>query len=550
LDDNKGTSLIIINNKKGETYINKIKKSLAVLEEVPIEIAINNNYPVFISSDKHPNREEFFKEFSSRTKPTSNIICKYLDDEGYGVDTDKKLVGLLNFHYENHNFGANLVAYSLQTVIEKLGYKAKIINYKPFPDQSVIEKFCSLEFYKFRQDFLKMTKLCRSNEDLLKLNLQFDTFITGSDQVWRQLITGENALHYFLDFSFSSKKLLSYGASFGNNRWDGDEVTTKGAKELLKRFKAISVREKDGLEILTKIFDINKAALVLDPTLLLSKEDYDRLINYEELSSLEENYIAYYFLFDRSEKLKNSKKMEKISNYTNSKIINIAGENKLILGKRKFVYNSIPRFLNAIKGSKFVITDSYHGVLFSILYNKDFICIGKNSKALSRFDNIFSLLEIDVEGRFLSSIDELKYDIFLKKIDYKEINKNLNKERKRSFTFLKDNLKKNKENNSQIISELEKQMIDEKLNSSIFTSTIEDLYLKITDLEKKILEENLNQSNLQEQLSKMENSISWRMTKPFRKMRRLIELLREQGIVITIRNIFLKVKEKIFKRGE
>lgn len=555
LDDNKGTSLIMINNKKGQTILDEIKELLISLEEIPPEIAINNNYPVFISSDKHVNRDDFFNDFSENNKETSKLILKYLDDENQGVNSSEKCVGLLNFHYENYNFGANLVAYSLQKVIEKLGYKVKVVNYDPFPEQSVIDKFCSLNFYKFRQNFLRMTKICKTKDDLVKTNKQFDTFITGSDQVWRQLITGENALHYFLDFTLSSKKRISYGASFGNNCWDGDEVTTREAKTLLKNFDFISVREREGLDILSDIFDIKNATCVLDPTLLLAEEDYEDLVMHSDIKKFDENYIAYYFLFDKKGGIEHGKKMEEISMATNCKVINVQGEEAFVVGEKRFVYDSFPNFINNIKNSKFVITDSFHGVLFSIIYRKNFVCVGKGSKALSRFENLFSLLEIDVNGRFVNTLEEIGIEIFSKKINYKMIYRNLNREKKKSLKFLEDSLKTKKLSGS-IIHSLEEEILDLQVGLKELSLNNKTLHVNIQDLESQnqilnsknsillVETEKLESkiSKLIEEITSLKNSKSWKLTMPFRKAVHLLKLFKSQGFKRTLQNIFLKVK--------
>ncbi len=554
LDDNKGTSNVMINNEKGLFYINKIKKDLALFEEVPLEIAVNNNYPVLISSDKHVNREKFFQQFSERGKSIHDLIYEYLDDEGYGIERDEKCVGILNFYYENHNFGANLVAFSMQEIIEKIGYKAKIINYNPFPEPSVIDKYCSSKFYKFRQDFLKLTKLCRSESDLIKLNKQFNTFITGSDQVWRQLITGENALHYFLDFVFPSKNILSYGASFGHDYWDGDENTTRKAIELLKRFKAVSVRETDAVEILEKRFNLTGASVVLDPCLLLGEEDYEKLIEFKDEQKVPERYIAFYCLFDSEGRVEKSKKMNDIKSYTNCEVVNIAGKRELFLNSERFVYDSIPNFLNNIKNSSYVITDSYHGVLFSIIYKKDFICLGKSSKALSRFLSLFNLLDIDVEGRFLSSLEEVKKEIFTNKIDYRPIYKKLQKEKKKSLNYLRTNLKYNNSLESRI-SLLESELVEEKIQKKDLENTLLELrshtqFLEsgISDLEKQnsylkqsIIELQQRESLLEQSIYAFEKSKSWKITKPFREIVHLFKLFKQQGVFRTCKNILLKI---------
>ena len=482
LDDNKGISLILLNNHKGNNVLNTVKSKLFITRNVPLDFIINNNYPLAISSSKHVNREVFFDRFIQNSN-IEELITEELDNN-YFTKSRNNSVGVLNFQWENNNFGANLVSYSLNKVIEKLGYLAKTINYVPIIEQTVLDKLCSESFYKFRENFLNLTNMCKTTTDLLDLNRCFDTFVVGSDQVWRQLITKGNALHYFFDFVSYSKNIFSYGASFGHNYWDGDDFTTEKAKKLLKNFSAISVRERDGLKILREKFEINNAKQVLDPTILLNKSDYSLIVKSEKHEKILRKYIAYYFLFDDSGVIENSKKMNDISRFLNLDVINIRGNKKEVIGENKFIYNSVSSWLNYIKNCDYVFTDSYHGVLFAIIYKKNFVCIGKNSTALSRFESIFSTLSID--AKFFASLDEIKdKNILLEKINYKKINKKLKLEKKKSLEFLKKSLR-NKISDIDKVKKMENEIIKEKIDRFNIEFVNQGLQTKVQELESQI----------------------------------------------------------------
>lgn len=545
LNDSKGVSLIITHTDKGEQIMQKIQDKIKLYSDVPLELAINNNYPIAIPSPKQVNSDEFFEEYEKKKDNIKKLLYKYLDDNKEGIKQEKS-VGILNFHYENYNYGANLVAYSLMRSVEKMGYNAKIINYDPFVDLIPMEKMKINKFKIFRNNFLKMTPVFSIGEELYKLNNYFDTFIVGSDQVWRKTITVQNMMHYFFDFVRNSKNMISYGASFGSNNWEGNEEETKQVKQLLKRFKKISVREDEAIDICKETFDVN-ATRVLDPTLLLSKEEYQTIIDFEEHERLDKDYVAYYFLFDKERKDINDKELKKFLEKENLEIINIKGKERKILGKETFIYNSVSDWINYIKNCKVVITDSYHGILFSIIYNKPFICMGKKSKALSRFETLFKLF--DIKENFFEDFEEInKYGI--KKINYDKINKILNEEKKKSINFLKDALsakiesedkdwieerKTNillnkriaeiesnyKELNNKYLKKCEEEKILKK-ESSIEGEKEKILEIEIQTLQNqnKILNNELNDKR--KYIERILNSTSWKITSPIRKFKELI----------------------------
>ena len=548
LNDSKGVSLIITHTDKGEQIIQKIQDKIKLYNDVPLELAINNNYPIAIPSPKQVNSDEFFEEYEKKKDNIKKLLYKYLDDNKEGIKQEKS-VGILNFHYENYNYGANLVAYSLMRSVEKMGYNAKIINYDPFVDLIPMEKMKINKFKIFRNNFLKMTPVFSTEEELYKLNNYFDTFIVGSDQVWRKTITSSNVLHYFFDFVRTSKNMVSYAASFGNNVWEGNEEETKQAKQLLKRFRKISVRESDAIDICKQVFDVEPIR-VIDPTLLLTEEDYQEVIDSEEHAKVEKNYVAYYFIFDKERKDINDIYLQEFLKNQELEIINIKGKEEKILGKETFMYNSVSDWLYYIKNSKMVITDSYHGVLFAILYNKPFICIGKNSKAFSRFETLFELF--DIKDNFFEEFQEISKITKIKKVDYNKINKILIKEREKAKKFLKDALSVKIENETSLI---ERDWIEEKKLNSALKRRIFELetyyvelkrkYLQKCEEEKKIKEkenssiekslkekidilheENTKLNNeLTEKREYIEiilNSTSWRITSPLRKFKKLI----------------------------
>jgi len=190
-------------------------------------------------------------------------------------------IGLLTF-YTYNNYGALLQTYATLHTLRGLGFECDIINLRRRPKNKLISYFynqiCNRNFHLFREEFLNpCTKEYYTGDDLSELNSKYDCFLVGSDQVWRPQLTGDLALNYFLDFADEKSLKISYASSFGISTWTERPDSTSIVKDLLQRFDAISVREDSGVEICKNVFGVN-ATLVLDPTLLLSEQDYTDLL--------------------------------------------------------------------------------------------------------------------------------------------------------------------------------------------------------------------------------------------------------------------------------
>lgn len=338
----------------------------------------------------------------------------------------KKRIGILTFHFSNHNYGALLQTYASVVMLRKRGFEPTVINLMP-EEYSPIKSSTSLigyllfvnPFEKFRKKFIPLTKEIKSEKDLTDLNNQFDFFYVGSDQVWRQEFALENYYHYFLDFVNSNKIKISYAASFGKDFLDIDVATKCNVKKLLDNFLAISVREDSGIDICRSEFDI-QAEKVLDPTLLLSKNDYDLIIHSEYHKKIKHKYIAYYQL---THTVGESVDALQISKWLNRPLENIYRKS-INLGFKTFTpYSSFPQWLYKIRESDFVVTDSYHCMIFAIIYRKDFVIFGNIFGGNSR---IISLLEsLNLKDRHLEDINEdiikkitpINYNIVFEKLE-------------------------------------------------------------------------------------------------------------------------------------
>lgn len=331
--------------------------------------------------------------------------------------------GILNF-WSSNNYGALLTCYALQESVKELGLVPGIINY-----HCRWEKFEGLLSDRFSRKYLDLTEPCADFEDLRRLNRQMQTFIAGSDQIWRYKYfwpRGKNI--YQLSFASLNARKIAYAASFGLDRWEGGYENTLRTKYYMSRFDGISVREDDGVDICREVFGV-RAEQVLDPVFLPEPGKWDLLIG--NSSCRDEGYVTSYVLDQSPDTLR-------LVEYVCEK--NGIGKTiNLVNASKNEVDADVEDWLYHIKNCRFFITDSFHGVCFAILFNKPFICLASMARGYSRFKSLFKLFGL--EDRCVFSCEEAEGRAeLLHDIDYARVNRILAGERERSLKWLKNAL--------------------------------------------------------------------------------------------------------------
>ena len=245
----------------------------------------------------------------------------------------------------------------------------------------------------------------------------------GSDQVWRDKYILNNSEYYYLGFVDSRKtRKISYAASFGTDKWLSTELSIQDAKRLLSDFDHISVREKSGVEICKKTFQMN-ATVHFDPTLLLNASDYVRLFN---LKTEPSDYLFAYVL-DKTNEIEKEIKQMALKMGLSVKIIGAIDEN----------INTLPpisTWLEYIKNATVVVTDSFHGTVFSILFSKQFWVLGNKDRGLSRFTSLLG--ELDLTDRLITEQDYRLTDLNDHKIDYEKVHHIIDIKRQEAGEYL------------------------------------------------------------------------------------------------------------------
>lgn len=360
-------------------------------------------------------------------------------------------IGVLTFH-RAINYGAILQAYALQKVLKKYSNYVEVVDYRSFTleerhhrmkfsfniKESLIfllfGKNYNRKFSKFR-DFLDtyIEKSCPvfSKEELQRLAEKYDVLFTGSDQVWNTVITNGD-FNYFLDFSLKACIKASYAASFGCT--EVPFVNSERVYAALSDFKAISIRESSGQGFIQMKYNL-PSTLVLDPTMLLSQEEWALMA--KPYKKVEDYILLYCFgapsgIFEYAEKVshKYGKRIVVISTHKYRKLKNVIYEK--CIGPQEFV----GLFMNAFA----VITNSFHGTVFSILFNKpllvDLLPLHTEVDVNSRLLDVLELLGLKSQQITVNTkINQIMA------IDYTIVNKRISEVKKCSIDFLESLLK-------------------------------------------------------------------------------------------------------------
>lgn len=315
------------------------------------------------------------------------------------------------------NYGAILTAYALQTLISN----SYCIN-----DWKTI-------FYKSKwldiatKKLIKTFEIKQGYKEHSFLNDFFDNFVVGSDQVFNfgestNYVNMEHFNKYLLNFAKLNKRKIAFSASFGHTKEDFIKRIHPQKLELmkmsLKTFDFISVREKSGVQICKDLFNIN-AEWIIDPVFILDKSKYENLIK-NSTKDYSNKIISY--VLDTNNEYKKAYKY--LSKKYNLDIIELANSNE-----------SVENWLTAIKNSKFLITDSFHGLCFAIIFNKPFICITNKKRGATRFESILEMLNI--ENQCINNINEIYKKDCIFKINYEKVNQRIVEEAKRGLNSLK-----------------------------------------------------------------------------------------------------------------
>lgn len=370
-------------------------------------------------------------------------------------------IGILTLPF-NNNYGGYLQAYALMAVLKRMGHQPTLImrrHNKPKVSvkykiklfiTGLLKTILTLkkhqiiydveygfnkkgrDMHKFVNEFMQpQTPYLYDTVSLKKYcEGKFDAYIVGSDQVWRAIYVPD-IKNYFLDFTKGWNICrIAFAASFGTDTPEYTPIQIEQCRELLKTFDGISLREKSGMEVFKHFgWSVDSVQIVLDPTMLLSAKDYSNVLPTNKAKSV--NKIFYYVLD------------------SNQKIESILTKSQTLLGKEIFgisniqkedsVLVAIEEWLVNIRDADFVITDSFHGMVFSIIFHKPFVVCVNLDRGADRFINLLDALSLS--SRLIAEDNSL--DLLIQEpIDWNQIDKKIEKIKIESFKFLEKYLSK------------------------------------------------------------------------------------------------------------
>lgn len=340
---------------------------------------------------------------------------------------------IITFHWAT-NYGAVLQSYALQTYLMEQGKDVRIIDYVPkgfektlpraLTGKSVSQIRTQLREYQkerkmrvFRQKYLRLTKRFVTLAELRNHAWPTGVYICGSDQIWNPYFTmhGENGVttSYYLDFLPEGQK-VAFAASFGVTSLNNDMEQV--INPLLRQFDRISVRESTGVSILERMGV--HAELVCDPVFLIQRAQYERLMSEQIQSGKVFKYILH----------KNQDTAYQIATFI---------QNRLQVGCYEQIDTmTIEEWLSGLRSARFVVTNSFHAVAFSVIFHVPFVAVLIKGNGMN--DRLLTLLSaVGMKNRIIYDMDEAKINtIMQEQIDWNEVDETVQRMRKRSQAFL------------------------------------------------------------------------------------------------------------------
>lgn len=319
------------------------------------------------------------------------------------------------------NYGGIMQAWALQQVLKKMGHEVVTIDYN-YPAPNFFYKQARLGYRLIKKILGKRVAplnfenqfpyLLQHTQDFINKNIsiseyvdndialeqhfnryKYDVIIVGSDQTWRPKYS-PSIYNFYLGFLKNKKiKRLAYASSFGVDSWEYSEEETKKCAELAALFDAISVREESGIDLCKKYLGVDSEC-ALDPTLLLSKNDYFELIG-DRWNKKSCEGVYTYFLDFNDEKMNAAEYIARdLDTYTYNCQAKYGLGDSSSNDLNDYKMPAVQSWLASFASARFVVTDSFHGMVFSIIFGKPFIVIANKDRGVARFVSLLSKLNM------------------------------------------------------------------------------------------------------------------------------------------------------------
>lgn len=432
LNDDKGTSLLMVNTPNGKELFENTIEEFEVLKKVDMEFTERHNrfFAKFLYNKKSERFWQLQKDHTIASSVTQSLNDQY----------DITIVG----NWNTPNYGAQLTYFALYQCLTDRGYSVLMLerpdtppykpssmpllfNESPYPEYALSPKFHSLS-------------------EMTELNKRCSIFITGSDQLWNPLYFGRDMEFFTQSFVSDDNKKIAYATSFGKSELTCDKEFKNRMGFLLGRFQYHSVREAFGTNIMKNEFGLN-AECVVDPVFLCDKHYYIQMAEKSELN-IQEPYMFCYILKPDIEKLE---VLKSISKYKKLRLVCVGDAPSVENLTEKDIdwlnRVKIEDWLYLIKNCSLMIADSFHALCFAIIFENQFISLTNYSVVKTQHERMEAILEVlSIKDRLFTyqkdiSIMDNLFKIVDETVDYNCVNQKLNEVRLHSLKWLTDAIK-------------------------------------------------------------------------------------------------------------
>lgn len=369
-----------------------------------------------------------------------------------------KKIGIITYH-RAYNYGSALQAYALNKYIRDLGYDAQTIDYRTEGQDRIysfyeknrsvmsvtrnIQSFLyhkrDIQKYKRYDDFVENDIVLSENKNYRRNNIElcndiYDGFVCGSDQIWNSNCS-DFTEDYLLGFVKDKSKCFSYAPSIGTEKIS-DNMKELFVKNNVKDFSSLSVREKSAAEIVNETIGVNPE-IVVDPTLLLDREDWNKLAATRKYNG---KYILCYYIGNVSGMRDYAKRLSK---KTGLPLVMLIRNIRDAVYFNKKAYESGPKeFLSLIKNAEYICTNSFHAIIFSIIFNKKFWVFTEKNNTIKPQKRIFDFTEMTGLSDRVLNIDNCGNVSGLEDIDFEKVDNKLKPNIEKSKQYLEAALNK------------------------------------------------------------------------------------------------------------
>ena len=434
-DDRKGTSLVLINSPKGEVMLDALRQAAILCQEAPLQHAVKHNAQIKYSSILNPARSRFFDLLYS---------YQYGFEKAVDYSLNRKFdIGYIGWWY-GANYGSVVTNFALNRVLKDMGKTVLMLEW-PILSGEIPRDKPDNKSRRFAKHFYEES-LFYHLKDYGKFNYLCETFLVGSDQLWNWWSNRDvDSYYFFLDFADDKHKKIAYATSFGHESAHYPKNMQLKIRYLLSRFDAISVREKSGIAACKKKFGVG-AVQTMDPVFLCRMEDYENAIALSNVK-LKGLYVLAYILNPTADKVEAVRYAAQELGQPYYIILDGQGNfeelKKQVNDPNVLDPMEIADWLKYFKYASYVVTDSFHGFCYSIIFKHNMSVFPNKVRGLSRFE---SLAEITgLQDRFVWSKEEMIANApWNKPVDFIEVQNRMRPQIEFSRQWLKDALERKK----------------------------------------------------------------------------------------------------------